>query len=34
MKADWEKWNSQMLPYPEDSTSWSNKTLRTLPDRY
>jgi arylsulfatase A-like enzyme len=34
LKADWERWNSTMLPYPEDSTSWSNKTLRTLPDRY
>jgi len=34
MKADWERWNAEMLPYPQDSPSWSNKTLRTLPDRY
>ena len=34
LKGDWEKWNSGMLAYPQDSTSWSNKTLRTLPDRY
>jgi arylsulfatase A-like enzyme len=34
LKADWERWNAGMLPYPENSSSWSNKTLRTLPDRY
>jgi arylsulfatase A-like enzyme len=34
LKADWERWNAGMLPYPEGSNSWSNKTLRTLPDRY
>jgi arylsulfatase A-like enzyme len=34
LKADWERWNAGMLPYPEDSSSWNNKTLRTLPDRY
>jgi arylsulfatase A-like enzyme len=34
MKADWDRWNATMLPYPSDSTSWSNKTPRTLPDRY
>ena len=34
LKADWERWSAGMLPYPEDSASWNNKTLRTLPDRY
>jgi arylsulfatase A-like enzyme len=34
LKADWERWNSTMLPYPEDSASWNNESLRTLPDRY
>jgi arylsulfatase A-like enzyme len=34
LKADWERWNSQMLAYTDDSTSWNNKTLKTLPDRY
>jgi arylsulfatase A-like enzyme len=34
LKADWERWNSGMLPYPADSASWNNKTTRTLPDRY
>lgn len=34
MKADWERWNATMLPYPAEASSWSNKTLRTLPDRY
>lgn len=34
MKAAWERWNTQMLPYPAESSSWNNKALRTLPDRY
>jgi arylsulfatase A-like enzyme len=34
LKADWERWNAQMLAYTDDSTSWNNKTLKTLPDRY
>jgi arylsulfatase A-like enzyme len=34
MKASWEQWNTTMLPYPANSASWNNKTLRTLPDRY
>lgn len=34
LKADWDRWNEGMLPYPEDSVSWNNKTLKTLVDRY
>lgn len=34
MKADWQRWNETMLPYPADATSWDNKALKTLPDRY
>lgn len=34
MKTAWQRWSDTMLPYPEDATSWNNKTLRTLPDRY
>jgi arylsulfatase A-like enzyme len=34
MKADWDRWNATMLPYPEDSSSWNNKTQRSLVDRY
>jgi arylsulfatase A-like enzyme len=34
MKADWDRWNDTMLPYPEDSSSWNNKTERSLVDRY
>jgi arylsulfatase A-like enzyme len=34
MKADWQRWSESMLPYPADASSWNNKTLRTLPDRY
>lgn len=34
LKADWERWNATMLPYPAESASWNNKTLRTLVDRY
>ena len=34
MKASWEQWNATMLPYPANSSSWNNKALRTLPDRY
>ncbi len=34
LKADWDRWNAGMLAYTADSTSWNNKTLKTLPDRY
>jgi arylsulfatase A-like enzyme len=34
MKADWDRWNATMLPYPDDSSSWNNKTQRSLVDRY
>jgi arylsulfatase A-like enzyme len=34
LKASWEKWNGQMLPYTPESNSFSNKALKTLPDRY
>jgi arylsulfatase A-like enzyme len=34
MKAAWDRWNASMLPYPADSTSWSNKTPKTFLDRY
>jgi arylsulfatase A-like enzyme len=34
LKSSWARWNAGMLPYAKDSPSWSNKTLRTLPDRY
>lgn len=34
MKADWQRWSETMLPYPADSSSWDNRALRTLPDRY
>jgi arylsulfatase A-like enzyme len=34
LKAAWENWNRQMLPYTPQNASWSNKTLKTLPDRY
>jgi arylsulfatase A-like enzyme len=34
LKGAWEKWNATMLPYPPESPSWNNKTLRSLPDRY
>jgi arylsulfatase A-like enzyme len=34
MKADWDRWNATMLPYPEDSSSWDNKSQRSLVDRY
>jgi arylsulfatase A-like enzyme len=34
LKADWDRWNSGMLPYTDDTTSWSNKEQKTLVDRY
>jgi hypothetical protein len=34
LKAEWERWNAGMLAYPSDSTSWNNKTQKTLVDRY
>ena len=34
LKADWEKWNSQMLRYTRKNASWSNKSPKVLPDRY
>jgi len=34
LKTAWEQWNAGMLPYPEDSTSWSNKAQKALVDRY
>jgi arylsulfatase A-like enzyme len=34
MKTAWADWDRQMLPYTDKNASWSNKTLRTLPDRY
>ena len=34
LKAAWERWNGGMLAYTDDSVSWNNKTLKTLPDRY
>ena len=34
MKTAWADWDRQMLPYTDNNASWSNKTLRTLPDRY
>ncbi len=34
LKADWDRWNAGMLAYTDDSASWNNKTLKTLPDRY
>lgn len=34
MKTAWAQWNATMLPYPENSVSWSNKAMGTLPDRY
>jgi arylsulfatase A-like enzyme len=34
LKTDWDRWNAGMLAYTDDSVSWNNKTLKTLPDRY
>ncbi len=34
LKADWEKWNAQMLRYTRKNASWSNKSPKVLPDRY
>jgi arylsulfatase A-like enzyme len=34
LKADWIAWDAEMLPYPSDSATWSNKSPRVLPDRY
>jgi arylsulfatase A-like enzyme len=34
MKQAWATWDATMLPYPPDSPSWNNKTLRSMPDRY
>jgi len=34
MKDEWAAWNQDMLPYPEDNKSWSNKFGGFLPDRY
>jgi arylsulfatase A-like enzyme len=34
LKAAWDRWNAGMLAYTADSTSWSNKALKTLADRY
>ncbi len=28
LKADWERWNSGMLAYTDDSVSWNNKRSR------
>ncbi len=34
LKADWDRWNGRMLAYTDENASWSNKTLKTLADRY
>jgi arylsulfatase A-like enzyme len=34
LKAAWEKWNAQMLPYTPQNATYSNKTSKKLADRY
>jgi arylsulfatase A-like enzyme len=34
LKAAWTSWNADMLAYPDDSTSWNNKSQKTFVDRY
>ncbi|MEZ5891768.1 MAG: sulfatase-like hydrolase/transferase [Parvularculaceae bacterium] len=34
MRAEWAAWNAEMLPYPPDNPSWTNKWGGHIADRY
>jgi arylsulfatase A-like enzyme len=34
LRAEWDAWNAQMIPYPPESATWDNRSQKTLADRY